>query len=282
MMDGVLVGAERHRRHALQQAQASQFVKALPDFGEHGARGRRNDHMVGNPPAQLLSHFIAQGFAALGVVGAHIDVDESPRIVVAHFAAQAVHFVISAIHRHHRGAIDRRADNLAPFQIRGDEHNRAHSGPGGVGRHAARQIAGGGAGDGLKAEFLGFGGRHRHHPILERVGGIDAVVLDVEAVQAQPPAQVGGREQGSIAGHDVHRLRAGGRQQILIAPDAQRPGGDAVAADRRGDGGVVIDHFQGAKAEITDIEGFSRILPAAFAAPQPTYESHSRQNLRPG
>ena len=59
----------------------------------------------------------------------------------------------------------------------------------------------------------------------------------------------------------------------MIAPDAEGSGGDAVMADHLGNGSVVIHYLQRPEAEVTDIEGLARILPAAFAAPQSTYES---------
>ena len=233
--------------------------------------------MVGNAPAQLLRHLVAQGLAALGVVGAHIDVDESPRVVVAHLAAQAVHLIVGAVHRHHGGAVHGGADDLAPLQVGGDEDHGAQAGAGGVGGDAARQVAGRGAGDGLEPELAGLGGRHRHHPVLEGIGRVDAVVLDVEVVQAQLLAQVAGLEQWGEAGHDVHRVVAAGREQVVIAPDAQGPGGDAVMADHLGNGGVVVHHLQGPEAEVTNVEGLAGVLPAALAAPQSTYE---RQTCR--
>ena len=76
--------------------------------------------MVGQPPAELLGHLVAQGLAALGVVGAHIDVDEGPFVVfaVGQLAAQAVDLVVGAVHGHQRRAVDGGADNLAPAPSR--------------------------------------------------------------------------------------------------------------------------------------------------------------------
>ena len=117
MVEGVLVHSERTRRHSVQQPQAGHLIEALPDLGEHGAGSRWHNNMVRQPPVQLLSDLIAQGLAALGVVGAHVDVDESPGVVVGQFAAEAVHLVVGAVHRNQHRVVDGCADDLAPLQV---------------------------------------------------------------------------------------------------------------------------------------------------------------------
>ena len=79
----------------------------------------------------------------------------------------------------------------------------------------------------------------------------------------------------------TQRLIAVGGQQIAVAPDAQRPGFDTVAAHHLRYGGVVVDHFHRAEAEITDIHGVGGLFPPALAALETTYESHWTRFLHP-
>ena len=164
--------------------------------------------MVRHSPAQLLRHLVAQGLAALGVVGTHVDVDEGPGIVVGKLAAQPVHLVVGAVNRNEHWIIDGGADDLAPLQVGGDEDHGTDAGPGTVGGYAASQISGGSAGNGLVAEFQGLGRRHGDYPVLEGERRVYAVVLDVQVVQTQGFAQPPGLEQRRESRHDVHRVVA--------------------------------------------------------------------------
>ena len=254
------------RVHAVQQPQAGQFVESLPDLGEHRAGGRRHHHVVRYPPAQLLGDFVPKGLAAFGVVGPHVDVDEGPGVVVADLAAQAVHFVVGAFDGNQRGVVHRGADDLAALQVGGYEDHRVNPGPRGVSGHATGQIAGAGAGQRLVAELDRLRRGDRHHPVLERERRVHAVVLDVQVVQAQLLAEVPGLQQGGVTRHDVHGVVRLRRQQVVVAPDAQRAVGDALVRDHLGDGHVVIDDLKRAEAEIANVEGFARVFPAAFPA----------------
>ena len=240
--------------------------------------------MVWQAPAELLGHLVAQRLAALGVVGAHVDVHKRPPVVVVvgQLATQPVHLVVGAVNGHQRRPVDGGPDNLAALQVRRDKHHGAHPGAGGVGCHAACQVASGGAGNGLEPEFLGLGSRHGNHAVLERKRRVHAVVLDVQVVEPQPLAQVVCLEQRRVARHDVHGIIALGGQQVGVPPDAQRPGLDPVPAHHFGDGGVVVDHLQRAEAEITDIKGIGGLFPPALAAFESINESHCPRFLPSG
>ena len=180
--------------------------------------------------------------------------------------AQAVHFVVGAFHRYQRGVIDRGADDLAALQVGGYEDHRVNPGPRGVSGHATGQIAGAGAGQRLVAELDRLGSGNRHHAVLERERRVHAVVLDVQVVEPQLLAEVPGLQQGGVARHDVHWIVRLSGEQILVAPDAQRPVGDALVGNHLGDGHVVVNDLQRAEAEIANVEGFARVFPAAFPA----------------
>ena len=232
--------------------------------------------MVGHAPPQLFRYFVAQRLAAFRVIGAHVDVDERPIVVVVvrQLAAQAVDLIVGAVHSHQRRPVDGRADNLAALQVGGNEHHCPHTGPGGMRSDTAGQVAGGGAGNRLETELYGLGGRHRNHAVFERERRVDAVVLDIQIVQAQPLTQVVSLEQRRKPRHDIHTVFAVGGQQVGVAPDAQGPGGDAVPADHLGDSGVVVDHFQRAETEFADIQGIGGLFAPALAAFESSNESH--------
>ena len=69
--------------------------------------------MGGKAPAKLLGHFQAQGLAAFGVEGAHVDIDEGPVVTVGDLTAETVYLVVTAVDGHDCGAVDGRADNLS-------------------------------------------------------------------------------------------------------------------------------------------------------------------------
>ena len=209
--------------------------------------------MVRHPPAQLLCHLVAQGFTALGVVGAHVDVDEGPGVVVGKLAAQPVNLVVGAVNRDKHRIVDRCADDLALLQVGWDEDHGADAGPGTVGGYAASQVAGGGAGDGLVAEFQGLSGRDGDHAVLEGERRVYAVVLDVQVVQTQGFAQPFGLEQRCESRHDVYGVVALRGEQVFVSPDAEGTLGDTVPTDDFRDGGVVVDHLQGPEAKFANV-----------------------------
>ncbi len=260
---------------AVNQAQLGQLIEAFADLHVERARGHRHDAVVGGAPAQLLGDFIAQGLGALGVVGAHVDVDEGPGVLVADLGAEAVDVVVGALDSHQVGAVNLRAQQLAFFQVRGHEDEGLHARPRGVGADRVGQVAGGGAGQGVVAELPRLGGGHGHDAVLERPCGVGAVVLKVEVLQAQVLGQVLGADQGCEAGLEVDGLALAG-QQVTIAPDGQRPALDALAADGLAHALVVVGDLQGAEAELADVLRGYGVFAAALAALEASGERHER------
>ena len=69
---------------------------------------------------------------------------------------------------------------------------------------AGGQIPRGGAGQGIKTELPCLGNRHRDRPVFKGVGGIEAVILDIETFQSQFPSQVIRLNQRGKAGTHVN------------------------------------------------------------------------------
>ena len=83
----------------------------------------------------------------------------------------------------------------------------------GVRRDGVRQVAGRGAGDDLVVELLRLRDRDADDPVLERVGRVGGVVLDVDLADAepvgQPPERISGVRPASSA---VCGRRSNGRK----------------------------------------------------------------------
>ena len=77
--------------------------------------------MLRESPAKLFGNLEAVGLGALRVVGAEVDVGESPAVGVSHLRAQAVDVVVVAAHGDDARTIDAGAGDLAELEIVGDE-----------------------------------------------------------------------------------------------------------------------------------------------------------------
>ena len=76
------------------------------------ATGR--DHVLRQPPAELLDDLEAERLGALGVVGAQVDVGEAPAVLVGDLRAEAVDVVVVAADRHQLRLVDARARATLP------------------------------------------------------------------------------------------------------------------------------------------------------------------------
>ena len=164
------------------EADLRQFLVALVNFREQRAGRHRDDGVLRRAPAELLGDFIRHALRAFGVVGAHIDVHKRPAELAGDLGAEAVHLVVMAFDGDDIRAVNERVQNFALLQIRRNENVGFQSGARGLGGDGIRQIAGGGAGDGVKTEFLRAAQRDAHDAVLERERRIiHGVVLDRKA-----------------------------------------------------------------------------------------------------
>jgi hypothetical protein len=107
----------------------------------------------GDAPAQLFDDFKTHALGTFGVIGAHIDIDEGPRVFARDFRAEPVDFVVMALDADDRRAINKRIEDFALLQVRRNEDVGFEAGGGGVGGDGIGQIAGGGAGHGGETQF---------------------------------------------------------------------------------------------------------------------------------
>ena len=209
-----------HRRLLGQEADLAQLGEALGHLGQLAARPDRHHHVVRGLPAQLLGDLEGQRLGALGVVGPHVDVDEGPAGALAgQLGTEAVDVVVVPLDRDDRAAVDGGHGHLGRLEVVGDQDDRVHPGPGGVGRHRVGQVARRGAGGHLEAELAGLGERHRDHPVLEGARGVGGVVLDPQLAQPELGGQPVRPHQRGEAGAQVHRRGVVDREQVPVAPD---------------------------------------------------------------
>ena len=111
------------------------------------------DDVVGQAPAELLGDLVADGLRAFGVVGAEVDVDEAPVVLVGDQRAEAVDVVVVAVDADEARAVDQRVEDLGGLEIGGDEDAGLEAEARGLRGDGVGEVAGGGAADGVEAEL---------------------------------------------------------------------------------------------------------------------------------
>ena len=103
------------------QAEEDELVEGLADFADQRAAGHGDDDVVGQAPAELLGDLVAYGLRAFGVVGAQVDVDEAPVVLVGDERAEAVDVVVVAVDADEARAVDEGVEDLGGLEVGGDE-----------------------------------------------------------------------------------------------------------------------------------------------------------------
>ena len=210
-------------RLLLDRADGDQLLERPVDLRQQGAARDRHDDVIGQAPPELLGRLEPEGLRALRVVRAHVHVHERPRQRLRDLGAQAVHVVVVPLHRDDLRAVGLGREDLRALEVVGDEHVARHPGVRGVRGGGVREVAGGRAGERLEPERPRHRRRHRDDAILERVRGVDRVVLDPEVLQADRGGEPVGAAERREAGAQVHPVEAGpARQEHLVAPQRWR------------------------------------------------------------
>jgi hypothetical protein len=219
--------AVHRRRVPIEQAELAPLVEAAGDLGEQGAGRHRRHHAVGQLEAEPLGDLERERLRALGVVRAHVDVDERPLAIGGQLGAEPVDVVVVAAHRHELGAVDAGREDLLLLQVGRDEDIRLQPSGRRVGGHGVGQVARGSAGHRREPQLDGLGQRHRHDPILERVGRVGGVVLDPDLAQTERLGQTRSADERRAAGRQRVLRRALEREEVGVAPQVLRPRLDA-------------------------------------------------------
>ena len=245
---------------------------------ELAARGDRDHDLVREPPAQLLGGLEGQRLRPLRVERPDVDVAEGPGVLLHELAAEPVDVVVAAPDGDDVGLEDAGRQELAVLRVVGDEHEALEPGPGGVGGNRVGQVPGRGAADRLEPVRPGPGDRHRDHAVLERVGRVHAVVLEVEVAQAQLGAQAVRPHQGRepLSQRDQRRLVLDG-QEVPVAPHAGWPRLDPAPVDDAPYRLVVIGDVERAEAGFADVRRPQLVLRPTLPTPEPEHPGHPNQ-----
>ena len=221
--------AEEADRLVFDQTERDQLIEGLADLADQRAAGHGDDDVIRQAPAELLGDLVADGLRALGVVGAQVDVDEAPVVLVGDQGAEAVDVVVVAVDADQARAVDLGVEDLGGLEIGGDEDAGLQAQTRRLRGDGVGQVAGRGAADGVEAEGLRVGQRDRDHAVLEAERReADGVVLDVEIVRADALAQIARADQRGEANRKVGLKAFGNGQQRGVAPDVGRALGDGL------------------------------------------------------
>ena len=78
--------------------------------------------MLGQLPAELFRDLEAMSLGAFGVIGPQIDVDKSPAVFVADFAAEPIDVIVVAFDGDGFRSVNGRTDDFPLFQAVGDKN----------------------------------------------------------------------------------------------------------------------------------------------------------------
>ena len=262
---GRLSAVER-RQLALDQPDLAPLVEAARDLREQRAGRDRRDHAVRQLEAELLGDLERDRLRSLRVVGPHVDVDEGPVALARQLGAEPVDVVVGAAHGHQMGAVDPGREHLLLLEVGRDEHVRVEPGCRGVCRDGVGQVARRRAGDDLVAELLRLGDGDRHDPVLERVGRVGGVVLDVELADPERLGEPRRALERRQADRKAGRRRTLERQEVRVAPDRLRAGLDAPL-DRGGvEAAQVVRDLERAEAALAHVASVERVGLMTFLA----------------
>ena len=127
---------------------------------------------------------------------------------------------------------------------RGQQHDHRDAGPRAVDGQRRRRVARRGAGHALHAQLQRPGDADGHAPVLERAGGVHALVLDVGVLHADVLADgldVVDRRAALFQRHGLSLHR----EQRPVLPDGQRP---LQVLPRQLDVGIIVDDVEQAPA----------------------------------
>ena len=172
-------------RPARDEAELIHLGEAFAEGGGVGEVAAGNDDVLGNLPVHLLDHLEGGGllaFEAVGVDGVQeIDGELLDELAENFDAAVEVGLELDG-----ERAVVHRLRELAPGDLAfGDEDDAAQTGAGGVGSHGGGCVAGGGAGDPLEAALGGDRESGGHAGVLEGAGGVHALMLGQQPVEAE-------------------------------------------------------------------------------------------------
>ena len=171
-------------RQTRNQSEIEHFQQRLADRGTVAEVAAGHDDVVGRLPVELLQQFEGESFLSFEaerVDGVQLVDGGAPH----EFLQQAEAAVEVGAQLAGEGAVVERLGEFAPGDFAfGHEHQAAHAAARGIGGHGCRRVAGGSAGHPAVSGLAGEGGGDGHAGVLERAGGVHALMLGKEARNA--------------------------------------------------------------------------------------------------
>src|ERR1700761_966711 len=112
------LGSEEADWLVFDQAELDEFAECFANLGNQGASGHWHYYVVRPAPTPLLCDLVASRFRAFGVVGAKIDVYQSPLVASGDLRAEAVHLVVVAVDPYQVRSVDAGVQNLGRLEVR--------------------------------------------------------------------------------------------------------------------------------------------------------------------
>jgi hypothetical protein len=217
----------------------------------------------------LLGDLVAYGLGAFGVVGAEVDVDEAPGVLVGDLGAEAVDVVVVAVDADETRTVDLGVEDLCRLEVGGDEDAGLEAETGGLCGDRVGEVAGGGAADGGEAELLRVGEGDRDDAIFEAESWeADCVVLDVEVSGTDAVAEILCADEWSESYREVGLEAVGDGEESGVAPDVCGTGGDVFFGEDAADGFEVVGDFERGEAVWAGGEGLVAVPFTALVALQ--------------
>ena len=251
----------------VEDADFDKFLVGLVDLGEERAAGHRDDGVAWEFPAELFGNFEAHALGSLGVVGAEIHIHKAPAVFSGDLGAEAVYLVVGTFDADDLRAVNKRSDDFALLQIRGDEDIAREAGGCGIGGHRVGKVSGGGAGDDFEAKLAGAAECDGNHAVFERQSGVvDRVILDVKLFNTKVLREAVGPDERCETNLRADSGLAIDRQQLAVAPHRLRTRGNDLAVNVLCNEIVVVGGFKGAEIKLADVNRFLGIKPTALPA----------------
>ncbi len=211
-------------REAGNEAVGAEFAEGLAEGGHVAEVAAGKDDPIGDLPIELIEQFDDDGFLAFDAEGVD-GVEEVDAEAIGEGADEGEDLIEVGFDLEGACAVFEGLGEFAEADVAvGEEDDGFETGGGGVGGHGGGGVAGGDAGDAAEAEAPGLGGAAGHAVVLEGAGGVEALVLEAERVEAGVGGGVGGVEEGGVAfaeGDGVLGLAVEG-EHFAVAPDAAR------------------------------------------------------------
>ena len=209
-------------RDLADEAELAQFAQRLSECRRVAEIAAGQHNPIRRIPIALVQHFEDDRFLAFNAK--RIDgIEQVNAEPVGQHAHQRQDLIEVGLHLKSARAVFQGLRQLAVRNIAvRDEDNRIQARGAGIGRHGCGRVAGGNACHALAIQPNGLRDAARHAVVLERSGGIEALMLERQAIQSAVSRRARSVQQWRVALAQRNHLMmmAVERQQFAVAPHA--------------------------------------------------------------